>query len=340
MSVDHLGSTSVVANTDATQHSRKGYKAFGETRFAAGSLPTRYQFTGQASHETDFGLYFYKARWFDPALSRWASPDTVVPSPGNPLDWDRYQYVRSNSIRYNDPSGHSTECGLGDYGCRAGRYPGTVREAPNDGESRLRKAGNFNQRYGYPDWMIAEYNFMEWIYGSGRYKSSWWVETNGYLLESRFAGEELVGLDISLYQYADSGAVEWAIYLQYPTESNFWAAHNASLRAGVRRADALGFRDQETSVEKIQIDITLNNVFGIGDGCIAGNSMSCLVSNSTILDLATSYTYPQIYPATPNDVLGVPQYDGTFLGIFTTAVTYFWTQLTGCTISSCFSYGP
>ena len=104
---DHLGSTAVVANTDATQHSRKGYKAFGETRFAAGSLPTRYQFTGQASHESDFGLYFYKARWYDPALGRWTSLDTVVPSPGNPLDWDRYSYTRNNPIKYLDPGGHT-----------------------------------------------------------------------------------------------------------------------------------------------------------------------------------------------------------------------------------------
>ena len=103
---DHLGSTSVVANTDATQHSRKGYKAFGESRFTVGSLPTRYQFTGQASHEADFGLYFYKARWCDPALSRWSQPDTVVPSPENPLDWDRYSYTRNNPLKYTDPDGH------------------------------------------------------------------------------------------------------------------------------------------------------------------------------------------------------------------------------------------
>jgi hypothetical protein len=30
----------------------------------------------------------------------------MIPDPGNPLDWDRYQYVRSNPVRYTDPSGH------------------------------------------------------------------------------------------------------------------------------------------------------------------------------------------------------------------------------------------
>ena len=103
---DHLGSTAVVANTNGTQHSRKGYKAFGESRFAAGSLPTRYQFTGQASHESDFGLYFYKARWYDPYLSRFSQPDQIIPDPYNPQDWNRYQYTRANPLKYTDPTGH------------------------------------------------------------------------------------------------------------------------------------------------------------------------------------------------------------------------------------------
>jgi hypothetical protein len=33
----------------------------------------------------------------------------IIPNPGNPLDWDRFAYVRSNSLRYSDPTGHWTE---------------------------------------------------------------------------------------------------------------------------------------------------------------------------------------------------------------------------------------
>jgi hypothetical protein len=36
---------------------------------------------------------------------------TIIPSPGNVLDWDRYLYVRNNPLKYNDPSGHNPECG-------------------------------------------------------------------------------------------------------------------------------------------------------------------------------------------------------------------------------------
>ena len=110
---DHLGSTSVAANTDGSLLSRQGYLPWGELRFAEGSLPGRYQFTGQASYESEFGLYYYKARWYDPHLGRFSQPDSIVPDPGNPLDWDRYAYARNNPIRFYDPTGHKACDGAG-----------------------------------------------------------------------------------------------------------------------------------------------------------------------------------------------------------------------------------
>ena len=65
------------------------------------------QFTGQASYEAEFGLYYYKARWYDPHLGRFSQPDSMVPDSGNPLDWDRYAYVRNNPQKYVDPNGHN-----------------------------------------------------------------------------------------------------------------------------------------------------------------------------------------------------------------------------------------
>jgi hypothetical protein len=51
-------------------------------------------------------LYFYKARWFRPVLGSFIQPDSIVPNNYNPLDLDRYSYVRNNPVRYIDPSGH------------------------------------------------------------------------------------------------------------------------------------------------------------------------------------------------------------------------------------------
>jgi RHS repeat-associated protein len=105
---DHLGSTSVTTDSTGVLVSSMLYTAFGETRSSYGSPASDYRYTGQRE-ESEIGLYFYNARFYDAALARFISADTIVPQPGDPLAWDRYAYVRNNPIKYNDPSGHWVE---------------------------------------------------------------------------------------------------------------------------------------------------------------------------------------------------------------------------------------
>jgi hypothetical protein len=60
-------------------------------------------------------LYFYGARFYDSQLGRFIQADTLIPDPGNVLDWDRYSYVRNNPLRYVDPSGHAAAPPMHDY---------------------------------------------------------------------------------------------------------------------------------------------------------------------------------------------------------------------------------
>ena len=83
------------------------YKPWGETRYTSGATPTSYQYTGQRKDAT--GLYFYNARYYDPYLNRFLSPDTIVPDPTNPQSLNRYSYVLNNPLKYIDPTGHR-EC--------------------------------------------------------------------------------------------------------------------------------------------------------------------------------------------------------------------------------------
>ncbi len=39
------------------------------------------------------GLYFYNARYYDPALGRFVQADTIVPNPASPQDLNRYSYA-------------------------------------------------------------------------------------------------------------------------------------------------------------------------------------------------------------------------------------------------------
>jgi hypothetical protein len=51
-------------------------------------------------------LLDYGARWYDPALGRFVSADTIVPDPANSQSLNRYSYVLGNPLKYTDPSGH------------------------------------------------------------------------------------------------------------------------------------------------------------------------------------------------------------------------------------------
>jgi hypothetical protein len=62
---DHLGSTSLVTDANGQNGIETRYKAWGEVRYASGTTPTNYTYTGQYSYAGDFGLMFYNARWVD-----------------------------------------------------------------------------------------------------------------------------------------------------------------------------------------------------------------------------------------------------------------------------------
>jgi RHS repeat-associated protein len=99
---DHLGGTAHTLS-GATETGEVRYKAFGATRFTSGTTPTSYRFTGQRE-EASLGLYYYNARWYDPALGHFLSPDSIVPAAGNALDYHRYAYTRFNPLKYTDPT--------------------------------------------------------------------------------------------------------------------------------------------------------------------------------------------------------------------------------------------
>ncbi len=104
---DHLGSTSVAtSNSGATTNSVR-YFAYGSQRSGnLFALPTDHGFTGQKL-DTGTGLLYYGTRYYDSGLGMFISPDSIIPSPGNPQDLNRYSYTHNNPLKYNDPTGHN-----------------------------------------------------------------------------------------------------------------------------------------------------------------------------------------------------------------------------------------
>jgi len=101
---DHLGSSSIITNASGTKVNELYYYPYGKTRYALDSS-LAHQFTGQELDD-ETGLYYYGARYYDPAIGRFVSADSIVPDPSNPQDLNRYSYAGNNPLLYTDPTGH------------------------------------------------------------------------------------------------------------------------------------------------------------------------------------------------------------------------------------------
>ena len=102
---DHLGSTSLVTDSAGAVVNEVRYSAFGEMRYLNGETVTDLLYTGQKLEE-ELGLYYYVARWYDPYLNRFLSPDSIIPDPRRSTAYDRYAYVQNNPLKFSDPTGH------------------------------------------------------------------------------------------------------------------------------------------------------------------------------------------------------------------------------------------
>jgi RHS repeat-associated protein len=100
-----LSSTSLTTGEGGALVARQLYHPYGTVRYSEGTLPTDFTYTGQRD-VPGTGLVFMHARYYHAALGRFVSADTIVPSPSNPQDFDRYAYTRNSPLRYTDPTGH------------------------------------------------------------------------------------------------------------------------------------------------------------------------------------------------------------------------------------------
>ncbi|WP_235590866.1 RHS repeat domain-containing protein, partial [Leptospira interrogans] len=110
---DHLGSIQMI--TDGAGNPASGpepgvsyvsYEPYGSIirNDSYGPDIFRYKFTGQIE-DKETGLYYYKARYYEPTLGRFLQADSVV-MPTNVNGMNRYMYVDGNPVSYRDPSGH------------------------------------------------------------------------------------------------------------------------------------------------------------------------------------------------------------------------------------------
>ena len=97
---DALGS--VMAQTQDTQSTLAGYNysPYGQTQSTGNTEGDSVQYTGRENDNN--GLYYYRARYYDPVLKRFLSEDPIGLAGGS-LSF--YAYVEGNPISYTDPTG-------------------------------------------------------------------------------------------------------------------------------------------------------------------------------------------------------------------------------------------
>src|SRR5512142_467770 len=99
----------LITNVIARIESQQRYLPFGQVRtdeFAPnpGITETEFAYTGQRANSS-IKLLDYKARWYDPELGRFISPDSIAPiSTQGVQAWNRYAYANNSPIINADPS--------------------------------------------------------------------------------------------------------------------------------------------------------------------------------------------------------------------------------------------
>jgi RHS repeat-associated protein len=120
---DQLGSVIGTANSAGTSTAIHSYGPYGEPNIATG---IRFRYTGQ-QFLGSLNLYYYKARFYSPALGRFLQTDPI----GTADDLNLYAYVGNNPINFNDPSGLSAAAAsmlLGELGSWGRENAGTLAE--------------------------------------------------------------------------------------------------------------------------------------------------------------------------------------------------------------------
>jgi RHS repeat-associated protein len=102
-SPNYWRSTTDLTNGSGTATDTYTYDVFGAIRSQTGSSPNYWLFTGQQM-DGDSGLYFLRARYYDPSTGRFLGRDPIMAA-------EPYAYVGNNRVNLVDPYGLF---GLGD----------------------------------------------------------------------------------------------------------------------------------------------------------------------------------------------------------------------------------
>lgn len=104
---DALDSTRILTDGSGIVKDKYTYDAFGALMSIQGSTQNDYLFTGE-QYDLNLEMYYLRARYMNPVLGRFVTPDQYEGNKFEPLSLHKYLYANANPVSNRDPSGNET----------------------------------------------------------------------------------------------------------------------------------------------------------------------------------------------------------------------------------------
>ncbi|NOU78471.1 RHS repeat protein [Paenibacillus sp. LMG 31459] len=97
-----------IVDTNGVIKNNYVYDEWGNITSQTEEISNSFKYAGE-TYDPETGLYYLRARYYDPSMGRFLNEDTVEGQIDNPLTQNLYTYVGNNPLIFSDPSGHSME---------------------------------------------------------------------------------------------------------------------------------------------------------------------------------------------------------------------------------------
>jgi len=100
------GSVRQLTNLAGAVTDTYNYDAFGNLLNSTGATPNNYRYRGE-QYDSDLGLYYPRARYYNPATGRFMSRDPEDGYANDPASLHKYLYANGDPVNLADPTGRA-----------------------------------------------------------------------------------------------------------------------------------------------------------------------------------------------------------------------------------------
>jgi RHS repeat-associated protein len=280
---DQVNSTTAVTGHNGGTTQSVKYSAFGQVQSSTGASPNRLKYTGREDDNT--GLYYYRARYYDPTIGRFISED---PLGFAALDVNFYSYVGNDPVNANDPDGRvPLPLVTGVIGAGASALGSAIGQVINSGgfDTFSFTDVGIAAGVGFVAGVAAPYTAATWV---GAALTGGVANVSQYGLTQATHGEQITatGAALSAVTGGVGGAVGGAV----------------ARSTGIRFSETSPWLDQNLARSLNQAaDISANTAFGNVGRNVLGSTLGSIDLSNVGLSQSAAAGGFLLYPNKPNN---------------------------------------